>query len=61
MCILCKGKAKLYNRKLFNVFLFYYNKGYKGTPYSTGFKKIDKINATAPQPQRNVLKYFSDI
>ena len=23
--------------------------------YSTGFKKIEKINATAPQPQRNVL------
>ena len=27
--------------------------------YSTGFKKIEKINATAPQPQRNVLKYFA--
>ena len=27
--------------------------------YSTGFKQIEKINATAPQPQRNVLKYFA--
>ena len=27
--------------------------------YSTGFKYIEKINATAPQPQRNVLKYFA--
>ena len=27
--------------------------------YSTGFKKIEKINATATQPQRNVLKYFA--
>ena len=27
--------------------------------YSTGFKKIEKINVTAPQPQRNVLKYFA--
>ena len=26
---------------------------------STGNKKIEKINATAPQPQRNVLKYFA--
>ena len=29
------------------------------TRYSTGFKYIEKINATAPQPQRNVLKYFA--
>ena len=28
-----------------------------GTVYSTGFKKIEKINTTAPQ--RNVLKYFA--
>ena len=27
--------------------------------YSNGFKYIEKINATAPQPQRNVLKYFA--
>ena len=27
--------------------------------YSTGFKLIEKKNATAPQPQRNVLKYFA--
>ena len=27
--------------------------------YSTGFKEIEKINATAPQPQRNGLKYFA--
>ena len=27
--------------------------------YSTGFKSIEKINATATQPQRNVLKYFA--
>ena len=27
--------------------------------YITGFKQIEKINATAPQPQRNVLKYFA--
>ena len=27
--------------------------------YSTGFKYIEKINATVPQPQRNVLKYFA--
>ena len=27
--------------------------------YSTGFKLIEKINATAPQPQRNVLKHFA--
>ena len=27
--------------------------------YSTGFKLIEKINATAPQPQRNALKYFA--
>jgi len=27
--------------------------------YSTGFKLIEKINATASQPQRNVLKYFA--
>ena len=27
--------------------------------HSTGFKWIEKINATAPQPQRNVLKYFA--
>ena len=31
--------------------------------YSTGFKKIEKINATAPQPHRNrnatFLKYFA--
>ena len=26
---------------------------------STGFKHIEKINATAPQPQRKVLKYFA--
>ena len=26
---------------------------------STGFKLIEKINATAPQPQRNVLMYFA--
>ena len=26
---------------------------------STGFKYIEKINATAPQPQRTVLKYFA--
>ena len=27
--------------------------------YSTGFKSIEKITATPPQPQRNVLKYFA--
>ena len=27
--------------------------------YSTGSKYIEKINATAPQPQRTVLKYFA--
>ena len=27
--------------------------------YSTGFKYIENINATAPQPQRTVLKYFA--
>ena len=27
--------------------------------YSSGFKLIEKINATAPQPQRNILKYFA--
>ena len=27
--------------------------------YSTGFKKIEKINATATQPQRTVLTYFA--
>ena len=27
-----------------------------GDAYSTGFKQIEKINATAPQPQRTVLK-----
>ena len=29
------------------------------TSYSTCLKEIEKINATAPQPQRNVLKYFA--
>ena len=29
--------------------------------YSTGLKQIEKINANAPQPQRNVLKYFAII
>ena len=27
--------------------------------YSTGFKQIEYINATATQPQHNVLKYFT--
>ena len=27
--------------------------------YSTAFKLIEKKTATAPQPQRNVLKYFA--
>jgi len=27
--------------------------------YSTGFKYIEKVNATATQPQRNVSKYFA--
>ena len=27
--------------------------------YSPSFKQIEKINATAPQQQRNVLKYFA--
>ena len=27
--------------------------------YSTGFKKIEKINATASQPQRPFLKFFA--
>ena len=26
---------------------------------TTGFKLLEKINATTPLPQRNVLKYFS--
>jgi len=30
-----------------------------GNTYSTGFKLIEKINATALQSQRNVLKYFA--
>ena len=25
------------------------------------FKQIEKINATAPQPQRNILKYFKNV
>ena len=39
---------------LLQFFFIIYN-----TSYSTGFKLIEKINATAPQPQRNVLKYFA--
>ena len=31
----------------------------KALAYNTGFKLIEKINATAPQPQRNILKYFA--
>ena len=27
--------------------------------YTTDFKSIEKINATAPQPQRTVLKFFA--
>ena len=27
--------------------------------YSTGFSKLKKMNATATQPQRSVLKYYA--